>query len=362
MNSIRFGKFFGISLELHYTFILLIVFMTVLIALIETRNFFSYMLLLVFLFASVFIHELCHSIVSVFLGIRVEKIILLPIGGISVAKEMPKKALHEFLISIAGPLFNFAIVLGISIIVVVFPEIPFPSREQILSVKDFSNAVLNYPLFALLYVNLMLGAFNLFVPALPLDGGRVLRSILSSLIGFNRATHISTKISLFFVIILGLIGYAIGNIILIIIAVFVFLGATGEDKIVIMKESLQGIKITHLINKKPFFLNSNITVKNAFEKFQEKNKLSALMEKQGKIFLLELDLLHELKKEKWSKIKAIKIAKALPVIQINLTADKAMEKLIKENTEVLPVFSGKKFIGVIEEKELLKRIELNKFK
>ncbi|MDO8627991.1 MAG: site-2 protease family protein, partial [Candidatus Diapherotrites archaeon] len=222
MNGIRFGKFFGIALELHITFIMLIAGLLILMAILEPQNLIPYALMLFFLFTSVFIHELFHSVTSVLLGIKVEKIILLPIGGISVAKKMPEQAYKEFLIAIAGPFFNFLMIAIIAGIVYFNPEL-FPSIEMISNPDTFNNTILQFPLFSLFWVNLILGVFNLFVPALPLDGGRVLRSILAMKFGFNKATHLASKISTIISVVLGFIGLLGGNFLLIIVAGFVYL-------------------------------------------------------------------------------------------------------------------------------------------
>src|SRR3989338_3198540 len=194
MNGIRLVRVFGISIEFHSTFILLIAGIALLLAIFDPNSLVPTMLLMFFLFLSVFIHELSHSIVSIMRGIKVEKIILLPIGGISVTERIPEKPLDEFLIAIAGPAFNFIAVAAIIIIVALAPNLPWPhylftGTEP--SIEQFNEAILAYPLFGLFWVNFMLGLFNLVVPALPMDGGRVLRSILSWRFGFARATRIA---------------------------------------------------------------------------------------------------------------------------------------------------------------------------
>lgn len=179
MQGIRFAKFKGISLEIHQTFIWLILIIVILLLIFSPAEFFSYLLLLAFLFVSVFIHELFHSLVSIWRGFKVKKIILLPIGGLSVSTDFPEKPLEELLISLAGPLFNFIIVFAIIVIINVFPGLPWPSLSGGEALQELNTAILGNPLFALFWVNLILGAFNLFVPALPLDGGRVLRALLA---------------------------------------------------------------------------------------------------------------------------------------------------------------------------------------
>src|SRR3989338_3886982 len=349
MNGLRFGKFLGISLELHYTFILLILFVLVSLFFFDPANALGYSMLFFFLFLSVFIHELFHSIVSVLLGNKVERIILLPIGGVSISKKIPEKARDEFLIAVAGPFFNFFVVFGILIILTFFPGLPWPSEHMLSTSEGLEKAILAFPLFSLFWVNLILGAFNLFVPALPLDGGRVLRSLLAFKFGFNKATHLASKISIFLSSLMFLIALFAGHIILLIISVFVFLGAKGE-------------KISPLINRNPFTLNGNESIEEAVKKMEKNIKNSALIKNKNSFFQINLELISKIKKNNWKKIKVKDIAEPIEKISFDLTAEKAMLKFLESKSDFLIAMKGNKFFGVIEEWNLRRLYNINKLK
>ena len=362
MNGLRFGKFLGISLELHYTFILLILFVLVSLFFFDPANALGYSMLFFFLFLSVFIHELFHSIVSVLLGNKVERIILLPIGGVSISKKIPEKARDEFLIAVAGPFFNFFVVFGILIILTFFPGLPWPSEQMLSTSEGLEKAILAFPLFTLFWVNLILGAFNLFVPALPLDGGRVLRSLLAFKFGFNKATHLASKISIFLSSLMFLIALFAGHIILLIISVFVFLGAKGENDIVLIRENLKGAKISPLINRNPFTLNGNESIEEAVKKMEKNIKNSALIKNKNSFFQINLELISKIKKKDWKKIKVKDIAEPIEKISFDLTAEKAMLKFLESKSDFLIAMKGNKFFGVIEEWNLRRLYNINKLK
>ena len=109
MNNLTFGRLFGIKLELHYTFVLLIILVAGLLILFDPGNFVAYFTLLFFLFVSVFIHELFHSLIAISQGTKVKKIMLLPIGGIAMTDKMPEKPMEELKMALAGPLFNLCL-------------------------------------------------------------------------------------------------------------------------------------------------------------------------------------------------------------------------------------------------------------
>src|SRR3990167_1924276 len=259
MAGLKLGSVFGIGVELHPTFVWLFAALAG--------------VLLVFLFVSVFVHELFHSLVALSKHVRVEKIVLLPIGGISMAEEMPEKPLDEFLVAIAGPLFNFLVVFLILFLVAVVPGLPWP-HALFSGQADYAlveEAMLAYPLFALLWVNLMLGAFNLFVPALPMDGGRVLRALLSMVMCHAKATALASKISLGFAFLMALLGLLGGSLMLVVIAVFLYFGATYERDLTAMKETIRGADYGKIVSKKFSAVDEGMRFEDALKAIAEKN-------------------------------------------------------------------------------------------
>lgn len=225
----RLFKVFGITIELHKSFLWLAAILAIALLITSPGELIPTMGIFAILFASVLIHELFHSVTAISKGLSVKKIILLPIGGISVADDIPEKPSTEFWIAIAGPAFNFMMVFAIILLVKIFPILPWPAKlfEAELTSETLSQAITNYPLFALFWVNLMLGSFNLFIPALPLDGGRVLRSILAARTGnYAKATENTAKISGIIAMLLFALGFLSTDIIILVIAVFIYFGSS----------------------------------------------------------------------------------------------------------------------------------------
>jgi Zn-dependent protease len=362
MKNLTLGRIFGISVELHYTFVLLIALVAGLLILFDPINFVAYFSLLFFLFVSVFIHELFHSLVAISQGTTVKKIMLLPIGGIAMTDKMPEKPIEELKMALAGPMFNLVLVAVIAIMVWLVPSIPWPGAEYFQSAEGLNLAILHFPIFTLYWVNLILGAFNLLVPALPLDGGRVLRALLAMRVGFNKATQAASKVSTFFALLLFILGFFAGNIILIIIAVFVYLGAKAESQNAMIQESLRGMSIKPYLTKKPFTLKASLNLADAFKSMRKKNATSALIRKDGAFYYLDIDLLDDVKKVEWKKTKVFKIAQKLPVISLRLTADKVLSRMLEKNLALLPVMEKGRFLGVVEEAKLVDLFQLQKLK
>ncbi|MCY3929113.1 MAG: site-2 protease family protein [Acidobacteria bacterium] len=225
---------FGIRVRVHFTFILLLVWMAVLAPNLES-NAVLLGLVVVGLLASVVLHELGHALTARRYGIETREIVLTPIGGVARLDGYPQ-GLAELAIAAAGPLVNLALamVLFFGLLVAGLP--PWGAG----AVVDLHSA-----LQWLLFGNLCLFALNL-LPAFPLDGGRILRSALSFLLGQERATKIATRLGLALAAVLGLaalVPWVLGlmfNMLLLLTAFFVLLGATRESSLVKTLQALEG--------------------------------------------------------------------------------------------------------------------------
>jgi Zn-dependent protease len=166
-KSWRLGTVLGFPVELNMTFLLMLG-----LVLVAFGGLMGVGLVLI-LFASVLLHELGHALVARMLNVRVSGIELSAFGGAAKMTEMPRTANHEIAIAAAGPAVSLALGgLGLGL-----------------------GSVLGSPLFGWIgYANFVLAAFNL-IPALPMDGGRILRAMLSRKMDFVRATDVSVTVS-----------------------------------------------------------------------------------------------------------------------------------------------------------------------
>jgi Zn-dependent protease len=172
--SWKIGRIAGIDVFIHATFLL--VYFLVRDKLAEGGEVaVGALVLLLSAFGCVVLHELGHALMARRFGIVTEDITLYPIGGVARLRRMPRAPGAELLIALAGPAVNFAIVAGLicmdwlGLITLIFAPEP-------------ANLATN-----LLLINVVLGTFNL-IPAFPMDGGRVLRAVLSGFVGRARAT------------------------------------------------------------------------------------------------------------------------------------------------------------------------------
>jgi Zn-dependent protease/predicted transcriptional regulator len=223
--SLRLGSISGIDIRVHFTFALLLAAAASQLADKQgARGAVFGMLVVVCLFACVVLHELGHGLVAQRFGVAVREIVLLPIGGVARLLSEPKKPLHELLIAIAGPLVN--VILACGLFVALGPATVLAPDFIDVAGRSFETPSLRSLLTSLFVGNITLAVFNM-VPALPMDGGRVLRALLSFFVGPVKATNIASIVAQVLAIALGIYGLQ-HNPVLVFIALLVFMGAGQE--------------------------------------------------------------------------------------------------------------------------------------
>lgn len=222
-SSFTIGRFVGVDLKMHITFFLLLVW-------VAYREWvyggpvaaaFSVALVLA-VFGCVVLHEFGHVLMARHFGIRTRDVVLLPIGGVARLEYFPTKPRQELFIALAGPAVTLATAVAIYAILVVFGTGPV----GVGSLMTFGRGFLSN----LLVVNVYILLFNL-IPAFPMDGGRVLRAGLASRMGLLRGTRIAAAVGKSIAVLFGfyaMFGSRSTNWFLLLIALFVFMAASGE--------------------------------------------------------------------------------------------------------------------------------------
>lgn len=230
--SFSIGRLLGSELRVHATFFLLLAWVAAAAwaeggpqaALVNTA-------FICALFACVVAHEYGHALVARRYGIRTPDITLLPIGGMARLERMPEKPAQEIAVALAGPAVNVVIYV---VLIAAGASTAFDALADPTTARDF--------LGRLAAVNLFLALFNL-IPAFPMDGGRVLRAVLSMRMDRVRATKAAASAGQVAAFLFGFWGLASGNLILLLIAVFIFLAAQAESSDVAMRDTARGLKL-----------------------------------------------------------------------------------------------------------------------
>jgi Zn-dependent protease/predicted transcriptional regulator len=261
-GSFRIGRLFGIPILIHFTFLLIIPLFAWIIAsqittttdLIEgiyqvpidasliTDGLMPYVLGTIVsfgLFGGVLIHELAHSVIAKRNGIGINSITLLIFGGIASMEDRLPDPMVELPMALVGPLTSLLVGMVCSGLVYIVPSV----------IADPAVAgVLIFVFGYLGILNIILFAFNL-LPAFPMDGGRVLRAWLAKRMPLHRATRIAADIGKGFAVVFGLVGIIFLSPMLLLIAFFIYIGASQETTSVKYNVLLQDIRVGSIMSR-----------------------------------------------------------------------------------------------------------------
>lgn len=354
IKPLKLFKIFGIEINIDYSWFIAFLLVTLSLSygyypsLYKGFDSYTYLFFGIFstiiLFLSVLLHELSHSIVAIKHGIPVRDIYLFIFGGVAMIEQEPNSPKTEFKIAIAGPLMSFFLASIFFTIAYFYPK------------DDIFNGFINY----IFFVNLALGMFNL-IPAFPLDGGRIFRSILWNKYGILKATEIASKIGSYFGIFLIITGFFFilsGNFLngLWLIFLGFFIKKTSKD-------ALLQTQISVLLSK---FRVENImkTMNPLYEELPLREFLNyyyplietniyPVLTTNGDILFLDKDIVNHLK---YQDIDNLKLKNLLKSINYYILPDEKLSKVYnfmrKNNIYEIPVKDNSTFLGILRKKDI----------
>jgi Zn-dependent protease/CBS domain-containing protein len=231
----KIGRWAGIDVYIHVTFVILLAALAFVnwLSSGSLASAFYAALFPALIFFCVLLHEFGHALAAKRFGIPTRDITLYPIGGVARLERMPEKPLQELIVALAGPLVN--VVIAVALYFYIAATTGFAPVETL---TLGSGALLQ----RLTIANMMLVGFNL-LPAFPMDGGRVLRALLATVLDYVRATQIAATIGQGMAALFAFAGISWGNPFLLFIAFFVWIGASQEASMVQIKTALAGIPV-----------------------------------------------------------------------------------------------------------------------
>ncbi len=242
-TSYHIGSYAGIPVKLHWSLGLLFLFLIYFgheIVQLDSIGLFWFLFLVVSLFLSVILHEFGHALVAKKYGISTKDIILSPIGGIARLEHIPKKPRQELIVAAAGPLVNLGIasIIFLCLFIAQHPlSIPIDSYPS--NFKEFLRFVF--------WLNIVLFTFNL-IPAFPMDGGRILRALLSMKMDAVKATKLASMVGKFLALVMLVVAVIKMHPVLFAIGIAIMYMAGSESKQVIRQEKLKNAQVQTIVN------------------------------------------------------------------------------------------------------------------
>ena len=342
-GSIKLLTLFGLDIKIHVTFLILpILFGFVYTAHMGIVAGLRAVLFIGFVFTCVTFHEVCHSLVAKANKIKVTGITLLPIGGVASMGSIPEKPSQEFAISIAGPLFN------ISLAAILFLPIYLLVGHE--NFMHPSLATWSRTLSYAFWINIILAAFNL-LPAFPMDGGRILRAILARRMEYRRATEIAVNFGHIFAILFGFIGLTSSppNIILVVIAIFIYMAASSEEVQVDIRETIRSFRAEDVLPPKFATIRRDFPISKVLELIFHTHQEDFPVTEDGDLvgFLTRTDVVKAVHQFGMNKPAGDVMRKSFPRARPKDSLLK-VQKLMSENKiKAIPVVEKEVLRGVI---------------
>jgi Zn-dependent protease len=372
-QSVSIGRISGIDVRIHVSWLLAFAFVTWGLGsgyfrfILPREQGLAFPLVLgaisaLLLFASVLIHEFSHSLVAQALGMRVRDITLFIFGGVSNIGGDVRSPRDEFLISAVGPLTSFLLaglfwLLGRGMATPSAFDVLFGSLRTLRAMTPL-GAILTY----LTAINLLLGAFNL-IPAFPLDGGRVFRSIVWGITRrYGRATAIATIVGQTFgVLMIGLgvvrfvLGDLMGGVWTIIIGWFLVqaAGAARQDRV--LRDGLQGVPVSSVMDTGVPLVEASMTLDRLIDEhlLRSDRRRSIAVENGAPRGIVEASAVHRVPREAWSStpvaVVMLPIAMSVPP---EADASEVLARL-SDRLDLIPVVSDGRVVGAIDLARLL---------
>jgi Zn-dependent protease/predicted transcriptional regulator len=308
------------------------------------------------LFLSIVAHEFAHSLVARRNGMPMKGITLFIFGGVAEMGEEPPKAKAEFMMAIVGPVSSIAIAIVFYAIYRVGGFLPEPV-----------SGVLGY----LAWINALLAGFNL-LPAFPLDGGRVLRSILWGVKkDLNWATRISSHIGSGFgvlLIVLGVFtalrGNFIGGMWWFVLGIFLRGAARMSYQRLLTRRALEGESVRRFMKSDPVTVGPNISLEELVEGYVYKYhfKMFPVVEDGNRLIgCITTKDIKGVPREEWSRKNVGEIAEKCTsenTIEPEKDSTEALSIMNRNGTSRLMVVEGGRLVGVIALKDMLKFLSL----
>ncbi len=366
-TSIQIGKIMGIPIKLHITFLLILPVFAFYFAVNSPPFGFNDVSLAIIryalslsaaisLFVCVLLHELGHSAVAKRHGTNIQSITLFLFGGVSAMEEIPRNPKVEFKMALAGPSVSFliGILLGMTYIITKPADLSYTAYMFL----EISNDPYLRLIWLIGYINIILGIFNL-LPAFPMDGGRILRAWLADRMPYIRATRTAAGIGKMFAIIMGIFGL-FASLWFILIAFFIYIGASEEEKSTEVTVILEGVKIKDIMSKDVTPVSPGMSVEELVEiMFKYKHMGYPVMEDSDLKGIVTFTDVQKVPREERKKVRISEImTKNVITLGEDEDAVNAIKLMTANNIGRIIITKDRNTVGIVSRTDILRSVQL----
>lgn len=365
-GSLRFGNIAGINIYAHLSWLIILVLLTWSLANDWFAQLFSgwstatYWIVAfvstLLLFICVLAHELAHALIAQRSGLTVKHITLFIFGGVAHIEEEMQRPGVEFRVALAGPIASF-------LLATLAFLLAWPLRGS----NAAAEAVLDY----LAVTNFLLGAFNL-IPGFPLDGGRILRSIIWKMTGnFKKSTRIASFVGQaggYLFILLGIVAFFTGNFFnglwVAFIGWFLLSAAQTANSQVELQSTFRGVSVAQVMNTRPLTVPANISLQKLVEEYFLPLGLRSAPVTWGDYLagLISLSDFARVARERWPYTPVGHVMRLLDQVTTATPAQPLLEVLHVMGTQDInqvPVVEDGRLVGLVSREEIIRYLQVH---
>lgn len=310
-------------------------------------------LLSVLFFAGVLVHELAHSYVALRQGHRVRSINLFIFGGVSQIEDMPEEPGEEFRMAVAGPLTS--LVIGAALY-----GLHWSLAGSAGPLATVAGEALLVIVGTLAFYNVLLGLFNL-IPAFPTDGGRILRSAMATRTDLLTATRWAANVGKGVAIAMAVLGLLGLNVWLILIAVFIYLGAGAEERMTRVTKALEGMRVGDLMETRVGRVEEDASMDRVVRGMMENRWDRTVVVRDGEpVGIVDADQLRNL--DGGEELAGVRVGDVMMPVEDQLSpsgeAVDALKRIRSKGRGDLVVTDGGQAVGVLGMREILQTAKL----
>ncbi len=353
--SVRLCRVAGIGIYIHFTFLLLLLWVAF-TQRVETQSWpqmWGAVGFILILFGIVVLHELAHALTARRFGIHTREITLLPIGGVARLERMPEEPRQELLVALAGPAVNVCLALLCFAVI--------GADQQLAAFANWHSLTGDF-LPSLMWANVFIAGFNL-LPAFPMDGGRVLRALLAMRLSYVRATTLAASLGQAMALVFGFAGLAsiffgrfgpLSHPFLILVGLFVWVGAAQESGMVRMRSNLGGLDVSRLLIPEFRSLSPEDPLRVGLHWFLRGWQKDFPVTQGGRLvgLLRGSALVHGVAQLGPDALIADVMVRRVPTIELHEAAETALCRLRSGETSTLIAVEGDRVCGLVTREKL----------
>lgn len=329
----------------------------------NSKSLFVFLLFVCFI-VFILIHDLPQILLAKKYSLKMRKYILFPFGTKKFYGKDFENPKHEFIYAFVGLATYFLlIILFVLLGKYVFPQY-WPTLivlKNTITAQTLDFALVQYPLFFAFWISFMLFVFNLLIWAMPMDGGRLFKAILTIIFGEHSANRIIPIVSRVIALLVICFGLFYRDILIILIGLFIYYSTAKEQREYDILRILEGKSVKTFMTQPDLILDSKKNIMDCFKEMKEKMIPDALIKfEDNKYGIVDVEMISNISKDSWVNKSIGSICKIVDPVSLKENLAFIAQYMVSKDLEILPIIDNKQLLGILKRSDFADYIKIHK--